>query len=72
MSQSKAAVRRAESRATEQELMRKAPEINRAIADNDPRRCAAAGVGKFHQWTDPGTGVLRTRCFYCAAEAFKP
>lgn len=61
--ESRAVLNRREQDAIEAELRHVAPSGFMAIDDDDPRRCAAGGVGRFHDIRVDRDGV--SRCWHC-------
>lgn len=63
MPDSRAVVNRREQDAGEAELVLLAPSVFMAVDDYDRRRCAAGGVGRFHEISEEYDGVRR--CTHC-------
>lgn len=60
---SRTVINRREQDAIETELAVVAPSDFMAVDDDDPRRCAAGGVGRFHDIREDYDGVRR--CQHC-------
>lgn len=65
--ESRANLRRLDQHDLEQDLAVVAAPIGHAITDDDPRRCAAGGVGRFHRIEQDPDGVHR--CAHCRQSA---
>lgn len=68
--ESGAQLRRREQDDVERELAQVAPSAFMAIADDDPRRCPEAGVGRLHDIRQDGDGIWR--CWNCRRLATSP